>query len=133
MEGLRASLKDEITSEIKILLAESQRELRKLLKPKTNENTREEFENESENETRCFFTPTKSVRINSTQNNDPCASRNINFIVCIFNTHLNQQVSPSFDLYTGSENLVDPHVRLLQKIQAARFELEKFFYLLKKN
>ena len=36
LEELRASLKDEITSEIRSLLAESQRELLKLLNSKTN-------------------------------------------------------------------------------------------------
>ena len=47
------------------------------MKPKTNENTTEEFENKQENETWRFFTPTKEVRINSTRNNDPGASRNM--------------------------------------------------------
>ena len=75
LEGFRASLKEEITSEIKSLLNESQKERLKLLKPKTGENMRENTE-EMENETRSFYTPTKSVRINSTQNNDPNVSRN---------------------------------------------------------
>ena len=44
LESLRASLKEEISSEIKSLLLESQRELLKLLKPKTGENTRDEGE-----------------------------------------------------------------------------------------
>ena len=48
----------------------------KLLKPKTGENMRGNTEDETENETRSFHTPTKSFRINSTQNNDPIASRN---------------------------------------------------------
>ena len=51
LESLRASLKEEITSEIKILLIESQREMLKLLKPKIGENSREEDENDLENET----------------------------------------------------------------------------------
>ena len=42
LENLRASLKDEITSEIKTLLVEFQKEILKLLKPKTNESVREE-------------------------------------------------------------------------------------------
>ena len=62
--------------EIKSLLVESEREMLKLLKPRTGENVRENFEEETENETRNFYTPTESVRINSTQNDDPSVSRN---------------------------------------------------------
>ena len=76
LENLRASLKEEITSEIKSLLIESQKEMLKLLKPKTGESIGENIEEETEKETSCFYTPTKSVRINSTQNNDPNVSRN---------------------------------------------------------
>ena len=76
MESLRASLKEEITSEIKILLLESQREMLRIFKPETRENVRENVEEETENETRSFYTPTKSVRNNSTQNNDMNVSRN---------------------------------------------------------
>ena len=76
LEKLRASLKEEITSEIKSLLVESQKEMLILLKPKTGENSRENIEEELENENRCFYTPTKSVRINSTQNDGPSISRN---------------------------------------------------------
>ena len=72
LESLRISLKEEITSEIKNLLIESQKEMLKLLKP----NARENVEEEIENETRSFYTPTKLVRINSTQN-DPNISRNM--------------------------------------------------------
>ena len=75
LESLRASLKEEITSEIKNLLVESQKEMLDLLKPKTRENARDNFDEEAENETRNFYTPTKSVRINSTQN-DPNVCRN---------------------------------------------------------
>ena len=75
LESLRISLKEEITSEIKNLLAESQREMLKLRKPETRGNTRENTEEEIEEETRNFYTPTKSVRISSTQN-DPNISRN---------------------------------------------------------
>ena len=75
LESLRVSLKEEITSEIKNLLAESQREMLKLLKPETRGNIRENTVEEVEEETRNFYTPTKSVRINSTQN-DPNACRN---------------------------------------------------------
>ena len=44
----------------------------KLLKPKIRENAEEE----PESETRFFDTPTKVVRIRSTQNDDPSTSRN---------------------------------------------------------
>ena len=47
----------------------------KLLKPDTRENVRETVEEEMESETRSFYTPTKLVRISSTQN-DPNISRN---------------------------------------------------------
>ena len=76
LESLRASLKVEITSEIKNLLIESQKEMLELLKPKTRENVRDNFDEEMENETRNVYTPTKSVRINSTQN-DPNVCRNM--------------------------------------------------------
>ena len=75
LESLRASLKEEITSEIKNLLIESQKEMLKLLKPETRGIIRENTEEEIEEETRSFYTPTKSVRISSTQN-DPIACRN---------------------------------------------------------
>ena len=75
LESLRASLKEEITSEIKNLLVESQKEMLKLLKPETRGSIRENTEEEVEEETRNFYTPTKSVRISSTQN-DPNISRN---------------------------------------------------------
>ena len=40
------------------------------------ENVRENAGEASENKTRSSYTPTKSVRISSAQNNDPCSSRN---------------------------------------------------------
>ena len=52
MRKLRASLRE-------TLLIESQRETLKLLKLKTGENVREEDENDLENETRSFYSPTK--------------------------------------------------------------------------
>ena len=70
LESLRVSLKEEIASEIKTLLLESQREMLKLLRSETGENVRNYTVDETENETRSFHTPTKIVRINSTQNND---------------------------------------------------------------
>ena len=76
LESLRASLKEEITSEIKNLLIESQKEMLKLLKPETRGIIRENTEEEVEEETRSFYTPTKSVRISSTQN-DPIICRNM--------------------------------------------------------
>ena len=75
LESLRASLKEEITSEIKNLLVESQKEILKLLKPEIRGSIRENTEEEVGEETRSFYTPTKSVRISSTQN-DPNISRN---------------------------------------------------------
>ena len=75
LESLRASLKEEITSEIKNLLIESQKEMLKLLKPETRGTIRENSEEEVEEETRSFYTPTKSVRISSIQN-DPMICRN---------------------------------------------------------
>ena len=76
LESLKIFLKDEITSELKILLADSQKEILKLHKAKTNTNVGEGPDEDTEIETRNFYTPTKSVRINSTKNNDPCSSRN---------------------------------------------------------
>ena len=91
-EILRASLKEEITSEIKNLLVESQKEMLKLLKPETRENVRENTEDETENQTRSFYNPTKSGRIISTQNNDPFSSRNStkNFNIHLGYKNLNQ-------------------------------------------
>ena len=83
LESLRASLKEEITSEIKNLLIESQKEMLKLLKPETRENVRESVEEEMENETRSFYTPTKLVRICSTQN-DSNISRNTSHYKAFF-------------------------------------------------
>ena len=76
LESLRSSLKEEITSEIETLLLESQKEMLKLLRPETRENIRDHVSEELENETRSFYTPTKTVRINSTQNADPNVIRN---------------------------------------------------------
>ena len=76
LEGLRASLKEEIPSEIRDLLAKSQKDLLKLLKPKTKENVREQDEAILEGEPREFYTPTRTVRINSTQNDDMNINRN---------------------------------------------------------
>ena len=75
LENLRASLKEEITSEIKNLLIKSQKEMVKPLKPETRQNIRENVEEGMENETRSFYTRTRSVRISSTQN-DQDISRN---------------------------------------------------------
>ena len=75
VESLRTSLKEEIVSEIKNLIIESQKEMYKSLRPKTGKNGRENIDEEPEYETRSSHTPTKSVRINSTQN-EPTVSRN---------------------------------------------------------
>ena len=87
LESLRASLKEEITSECKNLLIESQKEMMKLLRPETRENVRENVEEETENETRSFYTPTRSVRISSTQN-DQNVSRNM--VTGVLNDSANQ-------------------------------------------
>ena len=87
MENLIASLKEEITSEIKNLLIESQNKMLELLKPKTKENIRDNFDEETENESRSFYTPTKSVRMNSTQN-EPNISRNM--VTGVLNDSTNQ-------------------------------------------
>ena len=55
LESWKASLKEEITSEIKNLLIESQKEIMKLLKPETRENIIENDEEGMENETRNFI------------------------------------------------------------------------------
>ena len=83
LESLRVSLKEEITSEIRTLLIESQKEMLKLLKPETRGTIRENTGEEVEEETRSFYTPTKSVRISSTQN-DPIVCRNNNLVLFIF-------------------------------------------------
>ena len=83
LESLRASLKEEITSEIKNLLIESQKEMMKILKPETRENVEEGMENEI----RSFYIPTRSVRINSTQNDqDICR----NMVTGVLNDSTNQ-------------------------------------------
>ena len=76
LESLRSSLKEAITSEIKTLLLESQKEMLKLLRPETRENIRDHASGEPENESRNFYTPTKTVPINSTQNEHPDVSHN---------------------------------------------------------
>ena len=76
LESLRASLREKITSEIKELPMESQRELVRMLKPKTKARENEENEQALQSESRNFYTPTTSVKINSTQISDPDISRN---------------------------------------------------------
>ena len=94
LESLGASLKEEITSEIKNLLVESQREMLRLLKPETRINVWDNAEEETENETRSFYTPTKSVRINFTQNNDTNVSRN---------TYKKKQYKANGDIFFSKE------------------------------
>ena len=59
----------------------------KLLRPETRENIRENVEEGLENETRNFYTPTRSVRISSTQD-DPDISRNM--VTGVLNDSTNQ-------------------------------------------
>ena len=77
LENLRASLKEEMTSEITSLLIESQKQMLKLLKPKAGETMRENTGDETENEITSFYTPTESLTTISTQNNDSNASRSM--------------------------------------------------------
>ena len=63
-----------MTSEIKGVLLESQRELFKLLRPKTRENINEDSADRLEDETRTFYTSTRSLRNISTQKTEPCTS-----------------------------------------------------------
>ena len=59
----------------------------KLLTPETRENVRENVEEKVKNETRSFYTPTRSVRISSTQN-DQSLSRNM--VTGVLNDSTNQ-------------------------------------------
>ena len=92
LESLRVSIEEEITSEIKNLLLESQKEMLKLLRSETGENVRNNSVEETESETRNFYTPTKIVRIKSTQNNDPCSGRNM--VTGVLNDSTNQPKRP---------------------------------------
>ena len=71
----RASSRKDITSDIKELLMESQRELLKMLKSKTKLGENEASEQVPERKPRSFYTPTRSVKMNSTQNKNPDPSR----------------------------------------------------------
>ena len=88
LESFRASLKEEITSEIENLLLESQREM-KLLRSETGDNVRNSKVDETENETRSFHTPTKMVRINSTQTNDPDTNVSRNMVTGVLTDSTN--------------------------------------------
>ena len=111
LESLRASLKGEITSEIKNLLVESQKEMLKLLKPETRGSIRDNTEEEVEEETRNFYTPTKSVRISSTQN-DPSISRNTGMEkLCRIRLEL-----PIFQLKFTVSNILFSHVNFSNKL-----------------
>ena len=76
---------------MKALLVESQKEMLKLLKPETKAIARETIDEEIGNETRSFYTPTKRVRINSTQNNDSCGSRNSPLKIILFQVPVAEQ------------------------------------------
>ena len=77
LENLRESLKEEITSEIKSLLLESQREMVKILKPETNKNVKEQEGNVLENAPREVYSPTKSIRCKNCLNYVmfPCSTK----------------------------------------------------------
>ena len=112
LESLRDSLDEEITSEIKILLVESQKEMLKLLNTETRESIRENTKEETENGTRSFYTPTRSVRTSSTQNNDPNISPNRSSFLFVerfsfFSFALQKsrvELKPKFDLSINFEN-----------------------------
>ena len=76
LESLRDSLREEIPSEIKNLLAECQSKLLKLRKPDTRECINEEEERSFDSEIVSVYTPTKIFMTNSTPNNHPNRSRN---------------------------------------------------------
>ena len=73
---------------MKNLHAASQRQLLKVLKPKAGECVKEEEETSLESEARRFYTSTKPVRTNTTQNNDPNFSRNM--VTGVLNDLLNK-------------------------------------------
>ena len=97
LEGIRSSLQEEITSEIRALLLESQKEMLKLLRSETKENVRDQASEELENEARNLYTPTKTVRINSTQNEDHSIIRN----KCVIYRHVREwfHAGPNSDYY----------------------------------
>ena len=114
LESLRTSLKDEITSDVRNLIIESQKEMLKLLRPKTGENVRENIGEEQDNENRSFFTPTKSVRTNSTQNDEPTVSRNNNGLLLKHPMH-----NPTLTMYAASWTL---HLLMVSNLRMFLFQ-----------
>ena len=105
LEGLRASLKEEISAEIKGFLPDFERELLKLLKPKTSEIVMKLVKNTLEGERRAFYIPTESVRISSTLNDNTNASRNM--VTGILNNSTKQpknKISKSTSVQRASHN-----------------------------
>ena len=70
-------MKEEITSEIKGLLLESQRGLLNILKSRPETNVPGENKNTEINESRCSYIPTRSVRTIKHQENGTNVGRNI--------------------------------------------------------
>ena len=68
---------------------ESQSEMSKLLTTETGENVRNSIIDETENETRSFHTPTKTVRINSTSNHDSDTYVNRNMVTGVLTDSTN--------------------------------------------
>ena len=128
LESLRASLKEEITSEIKNLLVESQKEMLKLLKPETRGSIRENTEEEVEEETRNFYTPTKSVRISSTQN-DSLACRNSYHVMRTCDQSLFSREKINFSFDTVSSLLSCFHANLKSYGAAPRFVYSIHFFI----
>ena len=94
LESLRVSLKEEITSEIKSLLMESQREMLKLLRSETGEIVRNSTIDETENEIRSFHTQTKTVRINSRSNYDSDTYVSCNMVTGVLTDSTNHPKRP---------------------------------------
>ena len=90
LESLRVSLKEEITSEIKNFLMESQRKMLKLLRSETGENVKNSTKDKTENKARNFHTPTKTVRFNSTSNHDSDTHVSRNMVTGVLTDSTNQ-------------------------------------------
>ena len=59
----------------------------KLLKPETIENARDNIDGEMENESRSFYTPTRSVRINATQNHPNICRNMVTGVLTVSTNH----------------------------------------------
>ena len=71
---------------------------------------RENIEEETENETRSTYTPTKSVTINSTHNDGPNVSRNM--VTGVLTDSTNQPKKPKIRFQSQPASKVSPAVAL---------------------